>query len=255
MPEALLEVRNLTKRFDGLTVIDSLSLGVTPGQRTGLIGPNGAGKTMLFNLITGIYPVTSGEIRLAGADLTSIPSTDRVRYGLARTFQNVRLIGHLTALENVLIGQHHRVGGVSALLETVLLGARNRWVDEARQGLKAAGLERFSDTLARNLPFGVRKQIELVRAMMAHPKLLLLDEPAAGLNPTETNRLKEHLDEIASGGVTLFVIEHDMQFVGGFCDSVVVLNFGRKIAEGPPTEVRNVQEVREAYLGADLTRV
>ena len=244
---ALLEIRNLVKRFDGLTVIEDVSFAVPAGQRTALIGPNGAGKTMMFNLITGVYPATAGSIRLAGVELTEFPAVARVKHGLARTFQNLRLVGHLTALENAMLGQHHRAG---RMLEPVLLGG-NRWMREAREGLRAAGLAQYADVAVRHLPFGVRKQVELVRAMMARPKLLLLDEPAAGLNPTETNELRVQLERIAGEGVTVLVIEHDMGFVGEFCDAVVVLNFGRKIAEGTPQAVRQLAEVREAYLGTD----
>jgi branched-chain amino acid transport system ATP-binding protein len=244
---ALLEIRNLVKRFDGLTVIEDVSFAVPAGQRTALIGPNGAGKTMMFNLITGVYPATAGSIRLAGVELTGFPAVARVKHGLARTFQNIRLVGHLTALENAMLGQHHRA---RRMLEPVLLGG-NRWMREAREGLHAAGLARYADVAVRHLPFGVRKQVELVRAMMARPKLLLLDEPAAGLNPTETNELRAQLERIAGQGVTILVIEHDMGFVGEFCDAVVVLNFGRKIAEGTPRAVRQLAEVREAYLGTD----
>jgi branched-chain amino acid transport system ATP-binding protein len=244
----LLQIRNLAKRFDGLTVIDDVSFSVAAGQRTALIGPNGAGKTMMFNLITGIYPASSGSIGLDGVELTRRQAVDRVRHGLARTFQNIRLVGHLSALENVMIGQHHLA---RAMLEPVLLGRGNRWMREAREALERAGLGRHADVTVRHLPFGVRKQVEVVRAMMARPKLLLLDEPAAGLNPTETNELRAHLERIAATGVTLLVIEHDMGFVGELCDAVVVLNFGRKIAEGTPREVRQLAEVREAYLGTD----
>jgi ABC-type branched-subunit amino acid transport system ATPase component len=245
----LLELRNLVKRFDGLTVIDDVSFSIPAGRRTALIGPNGAGKTMLFNLITGVYPASSGEIRLDGVELSRVPPVQRVRHGLARTFQNVRLIGHLTALENVMLGQHHRAG---SSLETILFGSHNRWMVEAREALYAAGLEKYADVLVRHMPFGVRKQVEVARAMMARPKLLLLDEPAAGLNPAETNELRRQLDVIAAGGVTILVIEHDMGFVGDFCEAVIVLNFGRKLAEGTPDEIRRLPTVREAYLGGDL---
>jgi branched-chain amino acid transport system ATP-binding protein len=245
----LLEIRNLSKRFGGLTVIDDVSFCVPAGQKTALIGPNGAGKTMLFNLISGIYPVSAGSIRLDQTELTPVAAVERVRHGLARTFQNIRLVGHLTALENVMVGQHHRA---KSWLEAVLLGTRNRWATEAREAMRAAALESYADIAVRNLPFGVRKQVELVRAMMARPKLLLLDEPAAGLNPAETNQLRSHVEEIVHSGVTVLVIEHDMGFVGSFCDTVVVLNFGRKIAEGTPEEVRRLPEVREAYLGTDV---
>jgi ABC-type branched-subunit amino acid transport system ATPase component len=247
--KALLEIRNLTKRFGGLTVIDDLSIVVPGGQRTAVIGPNGAGKTMLFNLITGIYPPTAGEIRLAGHDLTVLPSVERIRHGVARTFQNVRLMGHLSVVENVLIGQHHRASRWFDLLKPILASRRSQSMEEAREGLREARLEAYAEILVRNLPFGVRKQIELVRAMMAQPKLLLLDEPAAGLNPAETNAFKDQLEKIAANGVTLLVIEHNMQFVGDFCETVIAINFGRKIGEGTPNEVRALPEVQEAYLG------
>jgi ABC-type branched-subunit amino acid transport system ATPase component len=208
---------------------------------------------MLFNLVTGVYPVTAGAVYLQGVDLTRVPAVERVRYGLARTFQNIRLIGHLTALENVLLGQQHRSRGIGGMLEAVLMGSANRWVQEARDALRAASLDAYADTLVRYLPFGVRKQVELVRAMLARPRLLLLDEPAAGLNPTETKELKHHLEEVSKSGVTVLVIEHDMTFVGEYCDAVVVLNFGRKIAAGTPEAVRRLPEVREAYLGTEAT--
>jgi branched-chain amino acid transport system ATP-binding protein len=253
MSRALLEVRRLVKRFGGLTVIDDVSFSIPTGQRTALIGPNGAGKTMLFNLLTGVYPPSSGAIFLDDVNLTRVPAVRRVGCGLARTFQNIRLVGHLTALENVLLGQQHRSGGVAGALQAVLFGSNNRWAKEAREGLRAASLHTYADTLVRHLPFGVRKQVELVRAMMARPKLLLLDEPAAGLNPAETGELKRQLEAIAAGGVTVLVIEHDMAFVGEYCDAVIVLNFGRKIATGTPGEVRRLPEVREAYLGTEAT--
>jgi ABC-type branched-subunit amino acid transport system ATPase component len=160
-------------------------------------------------------------------------------------------MSHLTALENVLVGQHHLSRPILGLVDPVLLGARNRWKHEALGALRAAGLESLAGIAVRNLPYGIRKQIELARAMLAQPKLLLLDEPAAGLNPTEARALKDQLETIAASGVTLLVIEHNMQFVGDLCHRVVVLNFGRKIADGPTEKVRNMAEVREAYLGTD----
>jgi len=251
MGEILLDVRNVTKRFDGLTVIDDVSVAVDRGEKTALLGPNGAGKTMLFNLISGIYPVSEGSVRLGMTDITSLPSSHRVRHGLARTFQNIRLMGHLTALENVLVGQHHLARPIFGALDPLLFGAHNRWKREALDGLRAVGLDQYAGIAVRNLPFGIRKQIELVRAMLARPKLLLLDEPAAGLNPTETLALRNQLEAIATTGVTLLVIEHDMQFVGDLCQRIIVLNFGRKIADGSPDHVRTLPEVREAYLGTD----
>jgi branched-chain amino acid transport system ATP-binding protein len=203
---------------------------------------------MLFNLITGVYPVSAGRILVGSTDITHVPAVDRVRHGVARTFQNLRLVGHLTALENVMVGQHHRA---PRSLETILLRRRSRWALEAREALSASALDAFADVPVRHLPFGIRKQVELVRAMMARPRLLLLDEPAAGLNPAETHALRRQLEHIAAGGVTVLVIEHDMAFVGEFCEAVVVLNFGRKIAEGTPDAVRRMAEVREAYLGVE----
>ena len=247
----ILALDGVTKRFGGLTVIDDLSFAVPPGARLALIGPNGAGKTTVFNLISGVYPVSQGRISVDGADVTDVPSSRRIRHGLARSFQNIRLMAHLSAIENVMLGQHSRMGRLGGVLQPVSLTRRNRWRDRARAALADAGLEVHADSAVGALPYGVQKRIELVRALMAEPRLLLLDEPAAGLNPVETRDLQDQLERVAAGGVTMVVVEHDMHFVGAFCDSVVVLNFGRKIAEGRPDEVRDDPEVREAYLGSD----
>jgi ABC-type branched-subunit amino acid transport system ATPase component len=247
----ILALDGVTKRFGGLTVIDDLSVAVPRGARLALIGPNGAGKTTVFNLISGVYPVSQGRISVDGVDVTDVPSSRRIRHGLARSFQNIRLMAHLSAIENVMLGQHARAGRLGGVLQPVSLTRRNRWRDRARAGLADAGLEAHADAAVGALPYGVQKRIELVRALMAEPRLLLLDEPAAGLNPVETRDLQDQLERIAAGGVTMVVVEHDMHFVGAFCDSVVVLNFGRKIAEGRPDAVRDDPEVREAYLGSD----
>jgi branched-chain amino acid transport system ATP-binding protein len=247
----ILTLERVIKRFGGLTVIDDLSVAVPTGARLALIGPNGAGKTTVFNLISGVYPVTQGRITVDGVDVTAVPSSRRIRYGVARSFQNIRLMRHLSAIENVMLGQHARAGGFAAVLQPVRLTRRNRWRDQARAALADAGLEAHADDAVGALPYGVQKRIELVRALMAAPRLLLLDEPAAGLNPVETRDLQDQLERIAAHGVTMIVVEHDMHFVGAFCDSVVVLNFGRKIAEGRPDAVREHPEVREAYLGSD----
>ena len=247
----ILELDAVTKRFGGLTVIDDLSLAVPRGARLALIGPNGAGKTTVFNLISGVYPVSAGRLFVDGVDITAVPSSRRVRYGVARSFQNIRLMSHLSAIENVMLGQHVRAGRLGGVLQPVNLTRRNRWRDRARAALAEAGLEAHADAAVGALPYGVQKRIELVRAPMAEPKLLLLDEPAAGLNPIETRELQIRLERVAATGVTMVVVEHDMHFVGAFCDRVVVLNFGRKIAEGGPDQVRDDPEVREAYLGAD----
>jgi len=247
----VLEIRNLSKSFGGLKVIDALSFAVARGERLALIGPNGAGKTTVFNLITGVYAPDAGSILLAGNDITALPSRFRIRRGLARTFQNIRLMAHLTVLENVMIAQYARAPGIAALLQPLGVGRANRWRREARAALAEAGLERYADEPAGVLPYGVQKRIELVRALAAAPRVLLLDEPAAGLNATESEALQQALDAIARRGITLIVVEHDMQFVGRLCERIVALNFGVKIAECPVAEIHADRRVREAYLGAD----
>jgi ABC-type branched-subunit amino acid transport system ATPase component len=247
----VLEIRRLSKSFGGLKVIDALSFGVQPGERLALIGPNGAGKTTVFNLITGVYPADAGSILLEGHDITRLASRYRIRRGLARTFQNIRLMPHLTVVENVMITQYARAPGVAAMLQPVGLGRANRWRQEARAALADAGLERYANEVAGGLPYGVQKRIELVRALLADPRVLLLDEPAAGLNPAETEALHQALEAIAARGVTLVVVEHDMHFVGRLCPRVVVLNFGQKIAECPTGDIHADRGVREAYLGAE----
>ena len=257
-PLPILRFDSVSKHFGGLSVIDDLTFVVRRGSRTGLIGPNGAGKTTAFNLITGVYPVDAGRIYLDADDITDIPSRRRIRNGVARSFQNVRLMRHLSTLENVLVGQHSRNGGLFGMLQPVSLSARNRWREEARAGLADAGLAEYERATVGGLPYGVQKRIELVRALMAHPRLLLLDEPAAGLNPAETEALHAHLDQICrSCDITLLVVEHDMQFVGALCEELVVIIFGRKIAEGTPHAVRQNLLVQEVYLGipaAEQTR-
>jgi ABC-type branched-subunit amino acid transport system ATPase component len=247
----VLEIRKLGKSFGGLKVIDDLSFGVERGERLALIGPNGAGKTTVFNLITGVYPVDGGEVVLDGENITALPSRYRIRRGLARTFQNIRLMAHLTVLENVMITQYARAPGVAALFQPVGFGRTNRWRDEARSALAQAGLDAYTDHAAGGLPYGIQKRIELVRALLAAPRVLLLDEPAAGLNSAESEALHQALAAIAARGVTLVVVEHDMQFVGRLCQRVVVLNFGVKIAECPVAEIHADRRVREAYLGTD----
>jgi ABC-type branched-subunit amino acid transport system ATPase component len=249
-PRPILRFESVSKHFGGLSVIEDLTFAVRRGSRTGLIGPNGAGKTTVFNLITGVYPVDTGRIYLDADDITDVPSRRRIRNGIARSFQNVRLMRHLSTLENVLVGQHSRNGGLFGVLQPVSLSVRNRWREEARAGLADAGLAEYERATVGGLPYGVQKRIELVRALMAHPRLLLLDEPAAGLNPAETEALHAHLDQICrNGDITLLVVEHDMQFVGALCEELVVISFGRKIAEGTPHAVRQNLLVQEVYLG------
>jgi branched-chain amino acid transport system ATP-binding protein len=250
--DPILMLDNVSKHFGGLSVVEGLSFAVRRNTRTGLIGPNGAGKTTVFNLITGVYPIDGGRILLDGADISRTPSYRRIHQGVARNFQNIRLMPHLSALENVLVGQHCRNNGLRGVLQPVSLTPRNRWREEARAALAQAGLADCERASVGSLPYGVQKRIELVRAMMAKPRLLLLDEPAAGLNREEAAALRDHLAEICrERGMTLLVVEHDMHFVGALCDEVIVLNFGRKIAEGTPHAIRQDELVREAYFGVE----
>jgi ABC-type branched-subunit amino acid transport system ATPase component len=246
-----LELRGVHKSFGGLKVVDDLSFAVESGERLALIGPNGAGKTTVFNLITGVYPVDAGSVLLEGEDITRLPSRLRIRRGLARTFQNIRLMPHLSVIENVMIAQYARSPGLGAMLQPVGFGRTNRWREEARAALAEAGLAAHADALAGTLPYGIQKRIELVRALAASPRVLLLDEPAAGLNPAESEALHRSLEAIAKRGVTLVVVEHDMKFVGRLCQRVVVLNFGVRIAECAVGEIHGEPRVREAYLGSD----
>lgn len=250
-PTPVLELQAVSKNFGGLQVINSLSFAVHKGARMALIGPNGAGKTTVFNLISGVYAVDDGRILLDDRDITTMPSARRIRLGLARSFQNIRLMTQLTALENVMLGQHWRARGVMGLLNPVRGRWRNAWADEARNALAEAGLAEIADGRVAGLPYGVQKRIELVRAFVAKPKVLLLDEPAAGLNEKETEEVRVLLERISERGVTLLVVEHDMPFIADLCEHVVVLNFGSKIAEGTHAEVRTIRGVREAYLGTD----
>ncbi len=248
----ILMLDNVSKHFGGLAVIENLSFSVRRGTCTGLIGPNGAGKTTVFNLITGVYPIDEGRILIDDVDIAHIPSRRRIHHGVARNFQNIRLMPHLSAMENVLIGQHCRNSGFFGVLQPVNLIPGNRWREEARAALSDAGLGQYERATVGSLPYGLQKRIELVRALMAEPRLLLLDEPAAGLNPAETDALRDRITTICRDrGITLLVVEHDMQFVGALCSEVIVLNFGRKIAEGTPEKVREDALVREAYLGTD----
>jgi len=247
----VLAIAGLHKSFGGLKVIDDVSFDVVRGSRTALIGPNGAGKTTIFNLLTGVYPVDAGTVVLAGSDITDIPSKDRVIHGMSRSFQNIRLMPHLSTIENVMLGQHARAHSLGDLLFPLGLVSKNKWRAEAEAALQNAGLDTYPGEVVANLPYGVQKRIEVVRAMISRPQLLLLDEPAAGLNDVETRQLQELLEKVSESGVTVLVVEHDMHFVRNLCNHVVVLNFGRKIFEGSPEEVHRSPVVLEAYLGTD----
>lgn len=248
MAEPILQFENVSKNFGGVVVLEDVSFDVAKGTRHALIGPNGAGKTTLFNLISGVFPVDAGSIRLEGRDLKGIPSRRRIGLGMARSFQNIRLMPHLSVVENVMLGQHS-TAGLPELLKPIGWLPKSRERLAALATLEAFGLDAHQGQVVGNLPYGVRKKIEVVRALVSRPRLLLLDEPAAGLNPIETAGLRDFLIEVADSGVTLLVVEHDMPFVNSLCEHISVLNFGRLIYDGPAAGARQDKAVLEAYLG------
>lgn len=250
MIDPILSLHNVNKNFGGIEVLRDVSFDVASGSRHALIGPNGAGKTTLFNVISGVYTPDSGSIQLHGQDLAGVPSRHRIGLGMARSFQNIRLMPHLSVIENVMLGQHARPG-MLRLLRPVGMMPRAPERTEALELLHTFGLDPHHGQVVGNLPYGVRKKIEVVRALMANPKLLLLDEPAAGLNASETTALRDFLMEVSGRGISLLVVEHDMPFVNALCDHVTVMNFGERIFDGLASDVRNSQAVLEAYLGGN----
>jgi branched-chain amino acid transport system ATP-binding protein len=249
--QPVLEASGVTMRFGGLLAVNNVNLTVREGEIVGLIGPNGAGKTTFFNCLTGLYKPTSGQVRFAGAPLAPKPRAV-VRAGMARTFQNIRLFANMTALENVMVGRYCRT--TSGALTSVLRGPKYRREEKATRAraqdlLDFVGLGRSTEHLARNMPYGDQRRLEIARALATDPKLILLDEPTAGMNPQETRQASNLIFKIRDSGLSVVVIEHDMRFIFNLCDRVLCLVRGEALVEGTPSEVQSDPRVIEAYIG------
>jgi branched-chain amino acid transport system ATP-binding protein len=249
--EPLLTLTEVDKTFGGLLAVNNLSINIYKGQIYGLIGPNGAGKTTVFNLITGVYPCTKGSIFSGNLNLTQLKAHAITRLGFARTFQTIRLFANMTTLEHVMVGQNFLTRSSIRGVLPLGSGKERNLEEQAKEILILLGLWEVRRKKALTLPYGIQRKVEIARALATQPKLLLLDEPTAGLNIQETKDLLKTLNKIHEQGITLLIIEHDMRVIMELCDHIFVLNFGQKIAEGTPDQIRVNEQVIEAYLGKE----
>ena len=254
MTETIIKVSGVSKRFGGLQALSDVGITITKGQVYGLIGPNGAGKTTFFNVLTGLYAPDSGSFELGGKPYKPTAVHEVAKAGIARTFQNIRLFAEMTALENVMVGRHVRTssGLIGAVFRTASFKAEEAAIAKrAQELLDYVGIGRFAQYKARTLSYGDQRRLEIARALATDPKLIALDEPAAGMNASEKIVLRELIDQIRRDGRTILLIEHDVKLVMGLCDRLTVLDYGKQIAEGTAAEVQKNEKVIEAYLGAD----